>query len=235
LLATDIRFGQSSWGRLEDRASLQERVHRHGRIVLRSREERGCERWFDVNCACGSGDFEGDREVERRAVFLGAVQPDLASHHVDQRRRDRQAEARPAEPPRRRSVRLAEGLEDREVLVRRHADSCVADHEVHPGTPDRAAVLADLHEHMPAFGELDGVGDEVPQHLLQPAGVADDHGRYGVTDAHVQLEPLLIRTHREASEELGHDVAWREGDHLQLELPRFDLGEVQNVVHDCQQ
>ena len=51
------------------------------------------------------------------------------------------------------------------------------------------------HDHLALVGELDGVADQVEQHLAQPAGVADQgvgHVRLHVAD---QLQPLLVGPH----------------------------------------
>ena len=59
------------------------------------------------------GDVERDGEMERAAGAGVALDPDPSAHQLHERGRDRQAEAGAAEPARRRSVGLTEGLEDR--------------------------------------------------------------------------------------------------------------------------
>src|SRR5436190_10305242 len=129
---------------------------------------------------CGRlGCVEGRREVERAPDTWLAFDPDLPRHHPDERRRDGEAEPRPAEPPRGRAVRLAERVEDRGMLFTRNADARVADAEVQPGAPFGARIFADLDEHVAAFGELDAVADQVPEHLAHAYRIPDDRGRNG--------------------------------------------------------
>ena len=97
-----------------------------------------------------------------------ALQPDASAHQVDQRRGDREPEARAAEPAGRRAVGLAERLEDRGLFLPRDADAGVGDADVQPGAPVTARVLANRDHHVAALGELDGVADEVGEDLLQP-------------------------------------------------------------------
>ena len=52
--------------------------------------------------------------------------PDRPAHQLDEPRGDRQPQAGAAVPPRRRAVRLLEGVEDRRLLLGRDADARVA-------------------------------------------------------------------------------------------------------------
>ena len=84
------------------------------------------------------GEAETDGEVERAAFVRRAFEPHPAAHQIDERRRDRQAEPRAAEPARRRSVGLPERLENRALLVLRNADAAVADEVVQHGGVGRS-------------------------------------------------------------------------------------------------
>jgi len=87
----------------------------------------------------------------------------------------------------------------------------------------------DAHAHRAAFGgELDGVGEEVPQHLLQPAGVSGHGTRFRI---HVRGQRDALRLRRGADGlEGGPDHGHRlHGLHLDLHGPGHDPGDVQEV------
>ena len=100
----------------------------------------------------------------------------FAAHQPDERRGDGQAEARAAEAARRRAVGLAEGFEDRRLLVGGDADAGVRDDEMQPRLPPSVAVHGDADDHVAALGELDGVADEIDEDLAEADGVADKAG-----------------------------------------------------------
>ena len=70
-------------------------------------------------------------------------------------------------------------------------------------------------EDLAALGELDGVADQVDEHLPQPAGIADrDAGHVGQHVAD-ELETLLFGAQRQRLQQVGEMIADRERD-----LPR---------------
>ena len=85
------------------------------------------------------------------------------------------------------------------VLLRRDADARVGDAEVQRGAALRARVLADGDEDVAVLGELEGVADQVRQHLLNPRRVADDAGRHVRVDVADELEPFLVGAQRRAA------------------------------------
>ena len=102
-------------------------------------------------------------------------------------------EAGAAELTRGRAIGLFEGLEDDFLLVGRNADARIANGEMecHAVGVDRLA--ADGHNDLAAFGEFDGVADQIDHDLPQAIGIADDdRGHFG-PDVVDQLEPLLVR------------------------------------------
>ncbi len=96
-------------------------------------------------------------------------------------------------------------------------------------------VAADLHQHVSVLGELDRVADQVGDHLADPPRVADDAGRDVGGDVGNQLEPLLVREQRQRLQRVLDQLADRERNRLELELLRFDLGEVEDVVEQREQ
>ena len=141
----------------------------------------------------------------------------------------RQAEAG-AGAPRLGPARALELLEDALVVFRRDADAGVGDGE------QRGLVLDPAGDGDGAARrrELDGVGDQVAQRLLEPALVDLDRAQIGRA-VDVELQVLRARP-------LGHDA--RHGVEQRLRLHRLaverhaaglDRGEVEDVVDDGQQ
>ena len=117
--------------------------------------------------------WEPDAE-DAAKPFAAARGLDGTSVHLDQILDDCQAEAQPAVVTRRRCVTLAEALEDVRQDVGGNALTRVAHVDLH--------VAVDLAQHdldaAAARRELDGVAQQVPDDLLQPARIAlDDCGR----------------------------------------------------------
>ena len=95
-----------------------------------------------------------------------------------------------------------------------------------------SAGLADPDEDVAAFGELDGVADQVPDHLTDTHGIADDSRGHRRVDVANELEAFLMCPHGERLEHVADRASHREGHRFELELARFDLGEVEDVVQD---
>ena len=139
---------------------------------------------------------EPRREREGAAPVRLTLHRDRPAHQGHQAGDDRKAQAGAAVFPRSRGVLLLEGTEDFLLFVGRDADARVAHRAAHAHLLQRG-FAGDLHahDHLALFGELDGVADQVEQHLTQPAGVAHQgvgHVRLHVTN---QLQPLLVGSH----------------------------------------
>ena len=91
------------------------------------------------------------------------------------------------------------------------------------------------HQDLADAGELDGVGDQVGQHLAEPGGVADESLRHVLLDADREADAPLPRRLGEEGRGLVDDPADLEVHLLQLELAGLDLGEVEDVVDDAEQ
>src|SRR5690606_38754420 len=131
-----------------------------------------------------------------------AREADLAAEDPADLAADRETEAGAAELAAGAAVGLLEGLEDDQLLVARDADAGVADPEGDDGLrPRQGLVLGapavrgrhDLHVDPPALRELEGVRQEVLQHLLQALAVGEHGVRKLFGDADVELEPLRLR------------------------------------------
>ena len=156
---------------------------------------------------------EAERAAAARAARRAAIVPPISA---TRRRRDRQAQAGAAVPARHRAVGLRERLEDQRLLVARDADAGVADRERAGRTPSRSPAIgsasATSTDDLAALGELDGVADQVQQHLAQALGVADDAVGHVRRDAPRQLEPLLCARTAEHLHGVAEHLAERRTD-----------------------
>src|SRR5690606_35150955 len=84
--------------------------------------------------------------------------------------------------------------------------------------------------HMTFRGELEGVAEQVHQHLLEPCRVALNVPWYATFQADVEAQTLVQRLAGEQAEGIGDHVFEVELDLLQAELARLDTGVVEDVV-----
>ncbi len=85
-----------------------------------------------------------------------------------------------------------------------------------------------------AVGELHRVADEVDDDLPQARGISN-HVVLNF-DAHSKLEheAFLLGANHECSHRLGETVSEQKSNDLELQLPRLNLGEIENVVDERQ-
>ena len=69
-----------------------------------------------------------------------------------------------------------------------------------------------VDDHFAALGELDGVADQVDQHLAQAPGIADERVGHVRSNVAGQLEPFLVRARRQQAHGVLDDVAQVERD-----------------------
>ena len=146
-------------------------VHHQRRHVLTGRQP-GVERRARHACpspdAVVVGRHQRQREVEPAAHAGRALHPQVGAHAAQQVLADGQAEARAA--GRRAGLRLRERVEDLGERLRLDADAGVADLERELPVPVRAMPSRTS----PSAGELDGVAEQVQQHLAHVAAVEHD-------------------------------------------------------------
>jgi hypothetical protein len=81
-------------------------------------------------------------------------------------------------------------------------------------------------------GELDGVADQIREHLTHSAGITPKKRWHIPIDGGHQLEALSVGF---GSQEIGDfldDCPWGEVHDLQPQLARLDLREVEEIVDD---
>src|SRR6185436_11119981 len=160
-----------------------------------------------------------------------AVQLDEALHQ-------RQSEARALELATGGAVGLAEGLEDQVAVVRLDADAVVDDRDRHAGAAQRRLdrrLAPQPHQHLRlGIGELDGVGEQVVEHLLEPRRVGLEQ-RYVAGGVDADADALLLRGAAQHRADAVDGGAQRQPLHHQLRLAGLDLRQVEDVVDDPQQ
>ena len=177
------------------------------------------------------GAFRREQDRHPGALALAAVHLQLAAMQLDERIGDRQAEPGALIGPGQRLLDLAERREHLDQVLLGDADAVVDDLD-----GDRSvAVDAGGDLDPAALGrELDGVRQQVQQHLHDPALVAPEPGQRG-GDIDAQADRGRFR--RIGDQVLGglDDVAQLDVGFLQLDVPRHGLGQVQDVVDDVEQ
>ena len=174
---------------------------------------------------------------ELGAAALLGLHLDRAAHHVDDIPGDGHAEAGALNAADRRGALALERLEDALRERRAHADAGVADAElILRAAVQRPGELTDADRDRAARrGELDRVGQQVEQDLLEARPVAADVLVRHVERVHAQLE--LLGVHLSADD--GLDVVQHLGQAdlalLEMEPAALDAAHVQDVVDEREQ
>ena len=86
--------------------------------------------------------------------------------------------------------------------------------------------------HFAGSRELDGVAEHVQQHLPKTALIAEQHLGHGGSDMAGELDALLRRADREQLGGIADGFTRVELGAFEIEPPRLDLREVEDVVDD---
>ena len=180
---------------------------------------------------------------ERAADAGGAAQLDLAPEEVGQLAADGQPQAGAAELAAGAGVGLLERLEDDALLLGRDADArirhlegddaALAQHRVAGGPA--AGRRRDGEPHAAVRGELEGVREQVLQHLLQPLGVGDEAASQPRVDLHVEGQGAALRLVPEGTADHVEQVGEVDLLGLHRHGARFDLRQVEDVGDQVQQ
>ena len=173
---------------------------------------------------------DGDRQRhgEGRALALaGALGPDAAAVHLDELLDDGEPQAQAAVPPRRAGVGLAEAVEDvrEELGLDAHAGVDDADLDV------RVDPLQE-HLHLAALGrELHGVGEQVPDDLLEPGEVAGDGAGERIEHL-VDADALGVGRRHDGGEGGLDDLGELQPLDVEAEVAGDDAGDVEQVLDE---
>ena len=172
----------------------------------------------------------GEREAHHDGgapPFAGAQRGDVSPVQLDEMTHDGEPQAEPAAGPLRRRVRLPEALEHVGQEPRRDALPAVAHAHLHVRV-HAAQVHLDVAA---ARRELDGVREQVPDHLLEPFGVGE-HPAGRRVDEPGERDRLRLRRGRERVGRRLDDGSQLEGTAVELQLARHDAGDVEQVVNE---
>ena len=179
---------------------------------------------------------------ERAALAVDAGELDFAAEQHRQLAADGEAQAGAAVFARGAGVGLLEGFEDEPLLLRRDADAGVLDGEGDDllGLAEHRMIgapalrgQADAHLDVAVGGELDGVGQQVLEDLLQALRVARPWTRgRSSAKSHVERQVLGLGHVPEVAVDVLAQAG--EGDLLDLDRDRagLDLREIENVVDE---
>ena len=207
-----------------------------GRVVIHHQHGNPPESLhFHVPAAGRRGHFDCDGEMEAAAFPRFALDPDPAAHHLHQLGGDRQAQTGAAILARHGRVFLCEGVEDQLPLLDGDADPGVGDDEVQGRLSGGTLLREDTHGNLAFFGELQGVAEQVYDHLAETGWIGGGSFRNVGTDLAGELDAFLRRPQRKRPNGFFHQPGQIEFDGVHFQLARFDLGEIQNVVDDRQQ
>src|SRR5258708_1292119 len=164
-----------------------------------------------------SGRFISARQIEReRAALAGcAGHANLPTQQPGDFAADRQTEAGAAVSAIRRAISLLEGLENDPLLFRSYDDAGIGGgkRNYFAGAVERFEIVSliargrgNLQDHVALLGELECIGKQVHQYLLQ-ALVISEHGRTEIfTRLNEEAEVLVLSELMEAAFQLGRDV-----------------------------
>ncbi len=158
---------------------------------------------------------------------------DLAAHDPDDFLRDGEPETRPAVPARRRPVGLLEGLKNLLLPFPGDADPRVAD-----GKSEDRIVAPVAHEfardgHPPFGSELEGVADQVDEHLPQANGIAREFHRQIRREERLKGKTFLPCLQGKAAGDGPNKLPEIKGRFLEGHLAGLDPGQVKDVVDEA--
>ncbi len=128
------------------------------------------------------------------------------------------------------TVNLLESAEHMLDLVTGNANACV-DHFKH----QIIVLAARQHAHGAIVSELDCVGKQIGKNLCQALSVGGNGLCQIAAGVDGERQLLLLRLRGEDASQVGQQVVQRKGLIEQNQFAGLDLGEVQDVVDQCQQ
>ena len=168
------------------------------------------------------------------ALAQAAFDADLAAEPIDEATTNRQPEAAAAELTADGDVGLGERVKDRFEPIGGDADAGVARLEAQHAPAVRSRRLADRQRHRAAFGELDGVADQVQQDLPQLPGIADDRPDLRRLDQQSQFGLAVDERQHQTEHVLQHRREFELGA-VEIEDAGLNLGIVEDVGNDRRQ
>ena len=218
-------------GKAWDQLGVGHRQWRHldGR---RCRRDHHLARWLDRRRVLVAFDvLFGQHQRENTAFARFAGHADIAAQQGGQVTGDRQAQARTAVTAIGGAIGLAEGFEDAFLLIRGDTNAGIA-HRKGDALPRRAGHRqADLA----LFSELDGVGQQVLEDLLQALAIGKQQGWRALLHVHLEAQFAVHCQRLEHAAQAIHQALDTGIFRAHFQLAGFDLGNIQDVVDQVEQ
>ncbi len=171
-------------------------------------------------------------EAQEHAAFARrALHADAALHQVHQPAAQGQADAGAFDIGVRR-VQALEGLEQAVLLGSAEAGATVSHLDAH--AVPRLTAPGDLHLAAQAV-VLDGVGQQVEQHLLEPDGVGQHVIGFAATVLDIERDAALCGRRAHQRQALGDYRGQVHRGQVQLQRAGLDAGDVEHIVDQAQQ
>ena len=103
-----------------------------------------------------------------------------------------------------------------------------------PGS-SRSCAQLDPQGDLAALGELEGVGQQVLEHLAEAVRVGDDRRRAAVVELDGERQALAVGDRLEGLQHAVAQLGERELADLELDGVGLDLGQVEDVVEELEQ
>ena len=198
------------------------------------RQARRSKTWL-----CGDlceGDWQTQINTKFGTLPKRALDTDTAAHEFEQLTADCQAQSATTVLARGGAVGLQEMLKDSGLQFRGDADAAVFNAQPKSPIGSRRPDLRNIYEHVALVRELDGVANQVGQHLTQAQRVTVQRPR-GILGREfcAELESLVACWLGKHQHHIRDHVGQVEVDCFELHVARFNLGEIQDVVDDGKQ
>src|SRR6202050_3753629 len=209
-----------------------------GTILVRAPQRCRCRAINDASIAPGAT-MRTSSPVRLGTVSPGswiaperACEPDGAAHSFENAFGDGQAKTVAAVLSRGAAVGLLELEKNPRAVFGRDADAGVAYRD---GDLVRLSGRFDDDRDAAVLGELEGVASEIEQHLAQPCGIANHMRREAFVHVAADFQAFGLGAWTQQFDGLLDKRLKRERLRGQIEPPRFDLGEIENLVDQRQQ
>ena len=197
---------------------------------------------------------QGNRETEGGAAAGAAAHLQVPAHHAQQTLADDEPQSGTTQTARCRGVTHLEGAGEMPLHFGADANAAVGNTETHKtrlcrglsgaaraGVCGAAAVIRIRsfagypHIDFATGSELDGIADQVDQHLRQTCSIGHDHRRQCGIHLASQLQPFLVGARRQQIGGFLYQGCQCARLCMQFKPSCFDLRVIQDVVDDCQQ
>ena len=191
---------------------------------------------FDQRNRLARRRIEFEPEPERRALPLLRSHPNFTAHGINQTTADRQTKARAAKATTDRCIGLIERFKQPRLLVARDTNTGI-DHfnEGRNAVFSGWLFLRDPKGDVPFLGEFDRVAKQVEQQLTHPRRIALDSGVAEIVPVAVDRQTLFVGMGRKQFHDPHGQFRQIEIRLLEVQLARFELGEVEQIIQDDQQ